>query len=135
LLIAGLAVILLCGCAKQPVALEEASTYGTGEIKFSVSSMATYRYYSDQKHPGFFVVTLDGERGFYTYCSVDMTEECREHTPTKLLEHCREFSNKTCKVFAVNGNVVWKNPGSWRTKEREGMHFFVDHRGIRSHQL
>jgi len=128
-------ISLLAACSPNHEPTEQPLEIGKGEINFSVSAMATFRYYTRQKMPGEFVVTKDGERGFYSYCTYNPNTECRENTSEQLLALCRERSGKTCKVFATKGKVVWKDPGLWRTDEKVGMHFFVDHKGVQSHKL
>jgi len=125
----------LGGCAYKQNQIQLSSEIGSSDIRFSVSAMATFRYYSKQNQPKVFAVTLDGERGFYTYSSADPEKECRDNTSSLLMTYCSERSGNSCKIFAKNGQVVWRDPGLWETTETLGMHFFVDHKGKQSHRL
>lgn len=127
--------VMLWGCATTDSILPSRADIGAGDIQFSVSSTATYRYYKDQKQPRDFVVTVDGERGFYTYCATSREIECRKNTSELLLDICTERTGKNCRIFAIDGKVVWEDPGQWRNSGTVGMHFFVDHKGIRTDKL
>lgn len=111
------------------------SNIGSGNISFSVSSTATYKRYLGQKLPKLFVVSVDGDRGFYTFCTNNPEEECLENTSGSLLKICREKTDNICKIFAMDGHVVWTDPGHWRNPNSLGLHYYVDHRGIRTDKL
>ena len=126
--------ILVCACTLDQSPSESSDT-GSGNISFSVSSTTTYQRYLQQKLPKVFVVTVDGDRGFYTFCTGNPKEECLENTSGPLLEVCRERTGESCKIFAMDGVVVWKDPGQWRNSETVGLHYYVDSRGIRTDKL
>jgi hypothetical protein len=113
----------------------ELSDIGSGNISFSVSSTTTYRHYLKQILPKVFVVTVDGDRGFYTFCASKPEEECLDNTSAPLLEVCSEKTGTSCRIFAMDGHVVWKDPGQWRNPKSQGLNYYVDHRGIRTDKL
>jgi hypothetical protein len=123
-------LILIFACTRQPIPIESAAPAGSGEIRFSVSAMATFRRYMEKQTAQDFAVTIDGSRGFYSYCRSLADPECLHYSAESLLQYCHTLSGVDCRVFAKNRRMVWKNPGNWSTTEKVGMHFFVDHRGI-----
>ena len=82
-----------------------------------------------------FVVTVNGDRGFYTFCTSNPDDECLDSTGGPLLEYCHERAGEDCKIFAMDGLVVWQNPGKWRNSENEGLQYYIDHRGVRTDKL
>ena len=129
-----LMTIPVCACALSQRTSKSSDT-GSGNILFSISSTATFHYYLEKELPKVFVVTVDGDRGFYTFCTGNLEEECLENTSGPLLEVCRESTGSSCKIFAVDGHVVWTDPGQWRNPKSVGLHHFVDHQGIRTDKL
>lgn len=130
-----LIVAMMYGCSKHMVPINSATETGSGKILFSVSAMATYKRYLEARNAREFVVTEDGKRGFYTYCTDAVKEECSDYKSSQLLDYCFDRTRTVCKVFAKAGQVVWENPGQWKTEETVGMHFFVDHKGVRVDSL
>jgi hypothetical protein len=127
--------MLIVACTRQPIPVESTAATGNGDISFSVSAMATFRRYMENQNARDFAVTIDGTRGFYSYCKDPYDRACLQYRTESLLQYCRARSDVDCRVFAKNRHMVWENPGNWSTKEKVGMHFFVDHKGVRADKL
>jgi hypothetical protein len=117
------------------IPVEPAVYTGSGEISFSVSAMATFSRYMEKHTALDFVVTIDGERGFYSYCKNPGDRECLQYQTESLLHYCLSLADMDCRVFATSRRIVWERPGMWSTNEKVGMHFFIDHKGVRVDKL
>ncbi len=59
--------------------------------------------------PGYFVVSEDGRRYGYSYCSAGVGG-CGSSVFFKVKESCEKRSGVNCYIYAENGFVVWKGP-------------------------
>jgi hypothetical protein len=82
---------------------------GTGPITLSPGVQQSFEAYKAERSPGFFVVSEDGRRSFYNYCSAG---RCYRSSSNEVIHRCEQNSGgKDCKVYASKGQVVWqKNP-------------------------
>ena len=85
---------------------------------FSVSVILHFAKYMKETNRNLFVVSTDGRYSIYTACPVhaDACVPASGATKSVALRECREESGLPCKVYAVNGRIVWKGDvGSPRT--------------------
>lgn len=94
---------LVSGC------LPNDPTVGTGPITLSPETQQNYEAYLEERSPGYFVVTEDGQGSFYNYCSAG---RCYRTSANRVIHECEKRADgRSCKVYASKGHVVWKtNP-------------------------
>lgn len=105
---AGLSIMAVCmtlaGCAGivDP-------TVGNGPITLGQDAKKAFADYQAKQSPRYFAVSSDGEAYYYSFCDVG---RCLRQVKTKVIQQCEAFSDGLpCKIYASQGNVVWRNDG------------------------
>lgn len=81
-------------------------TVGQGPITLSPGAERNFEAYKQERSPGYFVVTEDGQGSFYNYCS---SGRCYRTSANEVIHRCEERAGgRSCKVYASKGRVVWK---------------------------
>lgn len=91
---------LVTGC------LPNDPTIGEGPITLSPQTQQNFEAYKKARSPGYFVVTEDGQGSLYNYCSAG---RCYRASANNIIHECQKRAGgRPCKVYARNGNIVWK---------------------------
>ena len=126
-----IAVLLLAACGVPSKDDGSVNFTGAGSIRLTSSALKSYEYYFRHRQGLDFVITEDGTRGFYSYCTSASSFQCADPDAIELLKHCEERTSSPCKVFARDKKIVWQNPGNWRTEIQPSvLHYYHDWRGF-----
>ena len=83
---------------------------GKGELKLEnwlVEYFHKYIQGQGGKHPGTFVVAIDGSYASYWYCTVGIN--CAPSNEKKYTNLCEDDAGVECKVFARQRSIRWLN--------------------------
>jgi hypothetical protein len=60
--------------------------------------------------PMYYAVTDDGKISYGWFCRANTRDACYENfVPFKIIEYCKEYAKKNCKIFAVGNKIVWND--------------------------
>jgi hypothetical protein len=89
---------------------------GEGEVKLSNQVISNFQNYIKIKKidgkkadPGIFMITLDGSKSYYYYCTHNLGGGCMDNAGHAEVSACKKYTKKECKVFARKRRVIWKN--------------------------
>jgi len=89
---------------------------GEGEVKLSNQVVSNFQNYIKLKKvkgkradPGIFMITLDGSKSYYYYCTHNLGGGCMNNAGHAEVTACKKSTKKECKIFARKRRVIWKN--------------------------
>ena len=89
---------------------------GEGEVKLSNQVISNFQNYIKLKKiegkkadPGIFMITLDGSKSYYYYCTHNLGGGCMNNAGHAEVTACKKYTKKECKIFARKRRVIWKN--------------------------
>ena len=89
---------------------------GRGEVKLSNQVISNFQNYIKLKKvkgkradPGIFMITLDGSKSYYYYCTHNLGGGCMNNAGHAEVTACKKSTKKECKIFARKRRVIWKN--------------------------
>jgi hypothetical protein len=89
---------------------------GEGEVKLSNQVISNFQNYIKIKKikgkradPGIFMITLDGSKSYYYYCTHNLGGGCINNAGHAEVTACKKYAKKECKLFARKRRVLWKN--------------------------
>jgi len=92
--------------------------YGSGELKFSESSVRNFQAYLQGKKgsPMRFLISADGSYTSWWYCPYS---QCEAGGDTQEAKKCTAASGSQCFTFAVRRSVKWTNAQTQDAKGKE----------------
>tara|TARA_B100000780_G_scaffold48616_1_gene30208 strand:+ start:38 stop:634 length:597 start_codon:yes stop_codon:yes gene_type:complete len=89
---------------------------GEGEVKLSNQVISNFQNYIKLKKikgqradPGIFMITLDGSKSYYYYCTNNLGGGCVDNAGYYEMKVCKSATKKECRLFARKRRVLWKN--------------------------
>ena len=89
---------------------------GEGEVKLSNQVISNFQNYIKLKKikgkradPGIFMITLDGSKSYYYYCTHNFGGGCIDTAGHAEMKACKSATKKECRLFARKRRVLWKN--------------------------
>jgi hypothetical protein len=89
---------------------------GEGEVKLSNQVISNFQNYIKLKKikgkkadPGIFMITLDGSKSYYYYCTHNLGGGCIDNAGHAEVTACKKYTKKECKLFSRKRRVLWKN--------------------------
>ena len=97
--------------------------FGSGKINLDEVGVINFirylegRFYTEDlsremhnNSPMYYAISDDGKIGYGWFCRANTRDACVDNFISfKIVEYCKEYTKKDCKIFAVGNEIVWNN--------------------------